>query len=178
MICRMHIRTCFCVLFISLISACQTIPPKPIMLSSPVPAYYSGPTATQAVPSPTPTVAQLIYPYTIDGLRHHNYQSGNISIVSTLAKTDIYTGYLINYPSDGLTISGILQVPSSGHPPYPVIVMDHGYFNREEYTSGDGTDRAAEYLNMHGYLTVSSDYRSWGKSDIGPVFTIQGWLLM
>ena len=45
--------------------------------------------------------------------------------------------------------------------------MNHGFFSRYIYASGDGTDRAAEFLNRHGYLTLSSDYRSWGDSDIG-----------
>lgn len=115
-----------------------------------------------------------MYPYTIDGLRHHDFQGGAVEVVSTLAKTDVYTAYLISYPSDGLKITGVLQIPAAGHPPFPVIVMDHGYFNREDYSSGDGTDRAAEYLNQHGYLTVSSDYRSWGKSDIGPSLYYSG----
>jgi dipeptidyl aminopeptidase/acylaminoacyl peptidase len=115
-----------------------------------------------------------MYPYTIDGLRHHKYQSGAVKILSTLAKTKDYTAYLISYPSDGLVITGVMQVPVQGHLPYPVILMDHGYFNREEYNSGDGTDRAAEYLNKHGYLTLSSDYRSWGRSEIGPSLYYSG----
>lgn len=126
------------------------------------------------LPSPTPTVEQLIYPYTIDGLRHHKFQNGVVKIVSKLAQTDIYARYLISYPSDGLTITGIMQVPVEGHPPFPVIVMNHGFFNREDFRSGDGTDRAAEYLNKHGYLTLSSDYRSWGGSDIGPSLFYSG----
>ena len=125
-------------------------------------------------PSPTPTTEELIHPYTIDGLRQHDFQSGKLKIVSTLEKTDIYTRYLISYPSDGLNIPGIMQVPIEGHPPFPVIVMNHGFFNREEFKSGDGTDRAAEYLNKHGYLTLASDYRSWGGSEAGPSLYYSG----
>ncbi len=161
-------RTLLSLLSLYLLAACQPAPivPQTIASASPTTAAVLPAVATQ-LPSATPSVAQLIYPYTIDGLRHHDFKSGNIKIVSTLLKTDAYTSYLINYPSDGLNITGVLQVPAEGHPPFPVIVMDHGFFSREEYTSGDGTDRAAIYLNQHGYLTVSSDYRSWGKSDIG-----------
>lgn len=115
-----------------------------------------------------------MYPYTIDGLRHHTFQSGAVTVVSTLDKTDIYTRYLIDYPSDGLKITGIMQVPAQGRAPFPVILMDHGFFNREEYRSGDGTDRAAEYLNKHGYITLASDYRSWGDSDSGPSLYYSG----
>jgi dipeptidyl aminopeptidase/acylaminoacyl peptidase len=45
--------------------------------------------------------------------------------------------------------------------------MNHGFFNRGSYHSGDGTDRAAAFLNRRGYLTLSPDYRSWGDSDTG-----------
>ncbi len=115
-----------------------------------------------------------MYPYTIDGLRHHQFVSGRIWIEKTLGRTDAYTSYLITYPSDGLNITGIMQIPIQGKRPFPVILMDHGYFNREEYKSGDGTDRAADYLSRHGYITLSSDYRSWGGSDAGPSLYYSG----
>ncbi len=95
-------------------------------------------------------------------------------MVEKLEETDIYTRYLIQYPSDGLTITGIMQIPVQGHAPFPVIVMNHGFFLRSSYVSGDGTWRAAEYLNQHGYLTLASDYRSWGKSDAGPSMFYSG----
>ncbi len=150
-------------------SPTSTLPPPNVVIVTDTPI----PTAT-ALPTATPTLAQWIYPYTVAGLRQHDFQSGDVTIVETLAKTDTFTRYLISYPSDGLTITGILQVPVEGNAPFPVIVMNHGYFNRNDYISGDGTDRAAEYLNRHGYLTLSSDYRSWGASDIGPSFFYSG----
>jgi dipeptidyl aminopeptidase/acylaminoacyl peptidase len=55
-----------------------------------------------------------------------------------------------------------------------VIVMNHGFFSRKVYVSGDGTDRAAEFLNKRGYLTISPDYRSWGQSDYGPSLYYSG----
>jgi dipeptidyl aminopeptidase/acylaminoacyl peptidase len=115
-----------------------------------------------------------MYPYTIDGLRHHKFQSGPVTILSTLAKTEIDTSYLISYPSDGLRITGVMQIPAQGEPPFPVILMDHGFFARKDYHSGDGSERAAEYLNKHGYLTLASDYRSWGGSDAGPSLFYSG----
>lgn len=125
-------------------------------------------------PSPTQTVADAIYPYTIDGLRNHDFQSGDVHVRETIAETDDFTAYLIDYPSDGLTITGVMQIPKEGRPPFPVIVMNHGFFARSVYSSGDGTDRAAEYFNRHGYLTISSDYRSWGESDVGPSLYYSG----
>ncbi len=162
-------------LVLTFLAACQPVDNK--VLPSPVviPSVTSTPVPTPTLtPSPTPTAAQLIYPYTIDGLRHHQFQSGNIKIISMLETTDIYTRYSISYPSDGLTITGVMQIPVNGHAPFPVIIINHGYFDREGYVPGDGTYRAAEYLNKYGYITLSSDYRSWGKSDIGPSFFYSG----
>ena len=124
------------------------------------------------VPSQTPTQtpeahSDLIYPFTIQGLREHSYQSGTITILSTLEVNDEYSRYYISYPSDGLRITGIMQIPA-GDGPFPVIVMNHGYWDRGTYVSGDGTDRAADYLVKRGYITLAPDYRSWGGSDTGP----------
>ena len=160
-------------LFLICLAACQTAPAAPAR-TLPTPRVIIVTQTPTLIPSPTPTVKQLMAPYTIEGLRQHQFGNGKITIVSTLAQTDVYTRYLIRYPSDGLTITGIMQIPVEGHVPFPVIVMDHGYFNREDFNSGDGSDRAAEYLNQHGYLTVSSDYRSWGDSDIGPSLFYSG----
>ncbi|MEW6084269.1 MAG: acetylxylan esterase [Chloroflexota bacterium] len=157
--------------FLFLLTACQpsqalptqTLPPPQVVIETITPSPY--PTETPA-PSPTPTTEELIYPYTIEGLRQHDYQSGEIRILETLTETDKYTAYLIDYPSDGLTITGVMQIPK-GEGPFPVIVMNHGFYARSIYTSGDGTDRSSAFLAEHGYITLASDYRSWGGSDVG-----------
>ncbi len=141
-------------------SSTPTLPPPNITI---IPAT-STPTKTP-LPTATQTTEQAIQPYTIEGLRKHDFESGRITIRETLLEAENFTRYLIEYPSDGITITGILQIPTVGEPPYPVIVMNHGFFSRTVYNSGDGTDRAAEFLNRRGYLTVSSDYRTWGGSD-------------
>jgi uncharacterized protein len=158
-----------------LLVGCESVGASPKATQPPIIPTSAGLVTSPAATSPSVlSTAQLMYPYTIDGLRHHTFRSGAVKVLSTLAKTDIYTGYKISYPSDGLRITGVMQIPVEGHPPFPVIVMDHGFFNRYEYKAGDGTDRAAEYLNKHGYLTVSSDYRSWGDSDVGPSLYYSG----
>jgi len=143
------------------VSPTATLPPPKLTVITSVP-----PTLTPS-PTPVPTTEEWIYPYTIEGLRDHDYQSGDINVGETLEETDLYTRYAIDYPSDGLTITGVMQIPRAGEGPFPVIVMNHGFFSRQVYASGDGTDRAAEFLNRRGYLTLSSDYRSWGGSDVG-----------
>ena len=145
-----------------------TLPPPKVTIITSVP-----PTLTPS-PTPLPTTEEWIYPYTIEGLREHDYQGGKVKVGDVLEETELYTRFSISYPSDGLTIMGIMQVPKTGQVPFPVIIMNHGFFSRLVYASGDGTDRAAEFLNRRGYLTLSSDYRTWGDSDVGPSLFYSG----
>ncbi|HEX8993124.1 MAG TPA: hypothetical protein VF784_15690, partial [Anaerolineales bacterium] len=104
-----------CLALLVFLVACrpESVPTHPAAPTSPAPASSTAPSVAPSATS-SPTVAQLIYPYTIDGLRHHQFQSGVIKIISTLSKTDIYTSYLISYPSDGLRITGVMQIPAQG----------------------------------------------------------------
>ena len=160
------------------LSACSPAPappsaalPSPIVtIIQPTETFTALPITETPTITPSPTaLPHLMYPYTIAGLRERTFTGGQIQILQALMQVETYTRYLISYPSDGLTITGILQVPA-GEGPFPVIVMNHGYYNRGEYNSGDGSDRAAAYLVERGYITVSSDYRTWGGSDIGYSF--------
>lgn len=148
----------------------ETLPSPQLTIETLMPSPVPTLTLT---PSPTPTIEEWISSFTIEGLRKHDFQSGEIHIRSTLDENDKYTSYLIDYPSDGLTITGVMQIPM-GEGPFPVIVMNHGFFSRGVYSSGDGTDRASAYLAEHGYITIASDYRSWGDSDIGESFFYSG----
>jgi len=169
-------RLCYAALLF--LAACQpapaiptgTLPPPHVVIETVTPSPIPTFTLT---PSATPTTEELIFPFTIDGLRQHDFQGGEINILETLDENDLYTAYLIDYPSDGLTITGVMQIPK-GDGPFPVIVMNHGFFSRGVYRSGDGTDRASAYLAEHGYITLASDYRSWGDSDIGASFFYSG----
>ena len=169
--------------FLIILSACA---PSQVKITpaksapSPVPSFTATAPASTLTPIPTliptatMTFSDAIYPYTIAGLREREYPGGKIEVVGILDQTESYSRYLIRYPSDDLTITGIMQIPAQGKPPYPVIVMNHGFFPRTEYVAGDGTDRAAEFLNKRGYLTLAPDYRSWGQSDSGPSLFYSG----
>ncbi|MBN1449598.1 MAG: alpha/beta fold hydrolase [Anaerolineales bacterium] len=161
--------SCVYLIFVLCLSAClasQVVAPAPVLPPPQATIVTSIPPTLTPSPTAVPTTEEWIYPYTIAGLREHEYQGGEIQVGDMLNETDVYMSYLISYPSDGLTITGVMQIPKLGKEPFPVILMNHGFFSRAVYTSGDGTDRAAEFLNRHGYLTLSSDYRSWGDSDV------------
>jgi dienelactone hydrolase len=167
-----------CLFFLFILAACQPASISPTAaLPSPhvvIETIAPSPIPTEIfTPSPTPTIDELIFPYTIEGLRQREYQSGEIHIRATLDENARYTSYLINYPSDGLTITGVMQIPV-GEGPFPVILMNHGFFARSVYNSGDGTDRSSAFLAERGYITLASDYRSWGASEEGESFFYSG----
>lgn len=144
-----------------------TATPSPSITPSPTPTLTPSPTPPPTeTPSPTPT-PYILAGVTIDGLRGRDYPGGPIQFLRTLETTADYMRYYIAYPSDGLTITGILQIPP-GDGPFPVIILNHGYHERSNFWSGSGTWLAAEFLNRRGYITVAPDYRSWGGSDWGP----------
>jgi dipeptidyl aminopeptidase/acylaminoacyl peptidase len=128
-----------------------------------------------ATPVPTPTPINLAVPNgggedatdrrTIAGLRARAYEGGPIEIVRTLATTSAYTSYLIAYPSDGIRVTGFLNVPR-GDGPFPVLLINHGYINPAGYVAvaSNYVKREGDYLASRGYLTAGSDYRGHGSS--------------
>jgi len=171
---RLKTRPFFTFSIFLLLIGCQPAIPPTTTASLPAPKVQeiapsgtpSAAPAPTSLPSPTPQRDSL-FPYTIAGLRERDYPAGEIRVGAPVFVAESFTRYPISYTSDGLNITGVLQIPA-GNGPFPVIVLNHGYFNRAEYRSGDGTDRIAEALNQRGYLTISSDYRGWGGSDAGP----------
>ena len=128
---------------------------------TPPPTSTQTPTQTET-PTLTPTLHPLS-PYFVESLRARSYTGGTIEIVETLEQTSAYTSYLIAYPSDGLRITGMMNVPV-GEGPFPVILLNHGHYDLSEYTTGRGTKNAADIFARHGYLTLASDYRGHAGS--------------
>jgi dienelactone hydrolase len=156
----------------AVVLAPPTITSLPPLTPTLPPTTTPTPTATFILGPPTPTPHPLAA-YTVEELRVRSYPGGLIQVRSVLTETDVFTRYYIDYPSDGLTITGIMQVPR-GDGPFPVIILNHGYIPRDLYWSGADTSSAAGYLNRQGYLTIAPDFRSWGASDTGNSFFSTG----
>ena len=59
-----------------------------------------------------------------------------------------------------------MNIPT-GEGQFPVVILLHGYYDREGFWSGLGTASAATYLARRGFLTIAPDFRTWGGSDTG-----------
>ncbi len=127
------------------------------------------PTGTPAVRVP-PTATPIRYnlalepnALAIESLRVRPYGGAGVRITKIVLTGDAYRQALIEYSSDGLRITGTMNIPR-GAGPFPVVVLDHGYFKPAEYKTGDGTSRAADAFARHGYLTLAPDYRCYAGS--------------
>jgi len=141
-----------------------TLTPTPTVRPTPFPTCTPVPMRTFA-PSPTPT--DVLQPYYVDSLRSRPYTPGTITVVAPLERNSAYSRYLIAYPSDGLRITGLMNVPA-GDGPFPVIILNHPYYDPASYVPGDGTQLFADAFARQGYLTLTPDYRIYGGSDPGP----------
>lgn len=162
-----------------------TLPPATsIMAASPAPTSTalpvistspatSLPTTTFPTVVPTAVVTSTAAPtphplslYTIPSLRQQNFSGGQIQIRALLEQDAAFNQYYIDYPSDDLTITGLMYVPI-GAGPFPVLILLHGYLDRDQYYAGADTWQAAEFFARQGYLVLAPDLRSWGESDTG-----------
>ena len=137
---------------------------SPTDIPTPYPTLTPVPMRTFA---PTPSPTSPLEPYYVETLRNRPYLVGTINIVAPLERDPAFTRYLFTYDSDGLRITGLMNIPT-GDGPFPVIILNHGYYDPASYISGNGTQPFADAFARQGYLTLAPDYRLYGGSDKGP----------
>jgi dipeptidyl aminopeptidase/acylaminoacyl peptidase len=145
----------------------STRPPSRTLAPTATATARQQPTITPLPPTATPEPHPELVQYTIEGLRSRDYGSGSIEIVSVMEETANFTRYLFAYPGDGLRITGMLNRPH-GEGPFPVVILNHGWYPLDVYQTGNGTQLAADYLANNGFLTLSPDYRNHAGSDDAP----------
>ncbi len=111
----------------------------------------------------------------IENIRIKGFKPEELEIIKTIEDNKIYKSYLIAYRSEGLRITGLMNVPK-GKGPLPVIFLNHGHHPFEKYSTGDGTKETADLFARNGYVAVSSDYRNYGGSDKGPELFFTGYV--
>jgi uncharacterized protein len=98
-----------------------------------------------------------------DYLRHELTGTG-LEFVKVLDDNSAYTRYQISYLSDGLRISGIMNIPK-GDGSYPLVILNHGHINTSIYTLGRGLKREQDYIARRGFAVLHTDYRNHAFSD-------------
>ncbi|MGP4046561.1 alpha/beta hydrolase family protein [Streptomyces sp. 2A115] len=139
--------------------AARTDAPTSARATTEDPSRAPTPTST-----PTPTAAS---PVSIPGLIAREHRGSDLRLGDVLDRTGTYTRYAVTYEANGLTISGIMNIPE-GKGPFPALVLAHGYIDPAVYTSGRGLAREQDLLARNGYVVLHSDYRNHARSDDDP----------
>jgi dipeptidyl aminopeptidase/acylaminoacyl peptidase len=144
--------------------------------AGPSPTAYAGPSASETAtstptastptPAPSPTRAAPD-PASIEALIATRYEGVNLRLGRERGSTDAYRQYFATYESNGLTISGRINIPR-GKGPFPAVVLAHGYVDPAVYTNGETMLRERDYLARRGYVTLHIDYRNHAQSDRDP----------
>jgi len=122
-------------------------------------------TSTPAIE--TPKTTDKPHQVSLEALMEKEYDGKNLALISVLSETDAYTRYTITYEGDGLTISGIMNIPK-GNGPFPVLILNHGYIDPDIYTNGRGLKREQDYFAQRGFAVLHPDYRNHAFSDKDP----------
>ena len=133
-----------------------------------VPAPQARERATrQATPSPSASPTQQAHSVSLPALMQRTYDGRALRLRDVILRTDAYTRYYVTYRSDGLRVSGIMNVPD-GNGPFPVLVLNHGYIDPAEYVNGQGLSREQDFLARAGYVVLHTDYRGHAGSQDAP----------
>lgn len=157
------------VLLVSGCTAAETPPRQGPTPAAPAPMTTSpSPTASTpgAAPTPTPTATKKPKPpdpISMPALIEKSYDGRDLKLGRRLGDYGAYQRYLVTYRGDGLTISGVMNVPD-GKGPFPVLVLNHGYINPRTYFPGQGMPREHDYLARRGYVVLHVDYRNHATS--------------
>ncbi len=111
---------------------------------------------------------QLPSQFTIDHFSKMQLSGTGLTLESVEYKTDAYTRYRISYQSNGLRITGIMNIPV-GDGPFPLLIFNHGYIDPQVYTQGRGLKREQDYMARQGFAVLHTDYRGHAGSDKSPM---------
>lgn len=134
---------------------------------STTPPSTTPPSDAPADPVTPSRTAAAPHPVSLPALFDRVYDGRGLRLRDTLATTDAYTQHAVTFRGDGLTISGVMNVPH-GRGPFPVLVLAHGYIDPAAYRTGQGLRRERDWLARVGYAVLHVDYRNHAGSDTDP----------
>jgi dipeptidyl aminopeptidase/acylaminoacyl peptidase len=138
-----------------------------LILSSCSSAPEENQAQSQEISSPTTSPTKNFHPISLDALSEQEFIGTDLKLEKVLGENSKFTRHYITYKSNGLLISGIMNVPK-GEGPFPTLVLAHGYIDPEIYTTGRGLAREQKYLAERGYVVLHTDYRNHAGSDKDP----------
>lgn len=126
------------------------------------------PPALEEITSETNILEQLPSELSIEHFSKMRLSGTGLTLEYVIAQNNAYTQHAISYLSNGLTISGILNIPV-GQGPFPLVIFNHGFIDPSVYVRGRGLRREQDYIARQGFAVLHTDYRGHGESDESPM---------
>lgn len=106
----------------------------------------------------------------IQSLKERGPDGGDFRIERKLTENSFYSKVLVSYKSDGIKVSGTMNIPKSTPPEngFPILVLGHGLIPAEIYFPGRGSKREQDFFAKKGYAVIHPDYRGLGESEPNP----------
>lgn len=160
-------KTLVLVLF-TLLTACATAPqPTNSEEGKPTPVGHVNIKKEVITTETAPRIRGESDPWSLKSFLDGDFSGTDFTIGNLLTDWGTHKSYYSTYRSDGLKISATFHVPN-GEGPFPVLILNHGYFPPEDYTNGYGFGREQKHFARLGYAVLHIDYRGYGFSDKDP----------
>ena len=129
-------------------------------------ALAAGCQARDAGKAGSAPAAPAPHPYTIEGLRARKLAPGAVTIERDLGDKGGFRGYVVSYPSDGLRLFALMDVPTGARPAsgWPVVLVNHGYIPPRSYSTIDSYHLVCDAYARAGFLVLKPDYRGHAGS--------------
>ncbi len=152
-----------------LLAACAASPAaEPATPSSSAPASSSSAPAASSSSQQAAALEQLPSELSIPHFSAMRLEGTDLQLGKPVSENADYTRYNISYRSNGLLITGIMNIPK-GKGPFPLLVFNHGYIAPSVYTRGRGLKREQDYMAREGFAVLHTDYRGHAGSDESPM---------
>lgn len=103
--------------------------------------------------------------YTIENLSKRGYYGSDFKYGEKILEDNSFATYRFSFKTKRKIVTGLSNVPKNNSRQFPVILMVRGYVDRDAYSPGTGTKRAAEIFASKGYMTLAPDFLGYGNSD-------------
>lgn len=101
----------------------------------------------------------------IPALTRKKFKPAPMTVAKVVEDSISYKIESVRYPSENITTSGLVAVPKNGKPPYPAVVICHGYYPPANYWQGLGTLDSIQALASEGFVVFVPDYRGYPPSE-------------
>ena len=102
-------------------------------------------------------------PYSFENLKKREAYPSEIKMEEILKEEENYTSYLFSYAAEGKRITGMANIPKK-EGQLSVAILLRGWVDEEEYYTGLGSDKMANFLAENGFITLAPDFLGYAGS--------------